>query len=329
MMMPRWALAAVLASGLLAHPAGAEERARLTPDAVNAAAFSPERTRGLSATMVRLQVALDRARFSPGIIDGQAGENVDKAVAAFRAANGLGEGERLDQATWDKLIEAQPEPALTEYTVTEADLRGPFTERIPARMEDMAELERVGYTGPEEALAERFHMDEDLLRALNPGRRVDQAGTVLVVANVRREGREGRKADRVEVDKGERSLRVLDREGGLLAFYPASIGSEEKPAPSGENAVRAVAENPTYTYNPDYNFKGVKAREKFTIPAGPNNPVGTVWIALNGEGYGIHGTPEPSKVGKAFSHGCVRLTNWDAEELAHMVSRGTKVVFKD
>ena len=330
MLARSWTIAALVAAGLLVHPAQAQET-RLTLEAVNTAELPSGGVKGVNPGVVRLQVMLDRARFSPGIIDGQGGENVDKAVAAFRTANGLGEGNMLDQATWDRLTAASPESALVEYTVTDDDVRGPFTKRIPAKMEDMAELDRLGYTSPVEAIAERFHMDEDLVKALNLGRPIDQPGTKLVVANVRREGTPPaeRKAARIEVDKGGRALRVLDREGGLIAFYPASIGSEEKPAPSGENAVRAVARNPDYTYNPDYAFKGVKTREKFRIAPGPNNPVGTTWIALEGEGYGIHGTPEPSKVGKSYSHGCVRLTNWDAEELARLVQKGTPVLFKD
>lgn len=328
-----WGFAALAALGFLVAPARADTPARLTPEAVNAAEFPRNAAKGLSPAMVRLQIMLDRARFSPGIIDGRGGENVDKAVAAFRAANNLGQGKGLDQATWDKLVSLSPEPALIEYTLTEADVRGPFSERIPAKLEDMAGLERLGYTGPLEQIAERFHTDEDLIQALNPGRALDQPGSAILVPNVRRaEGRSAereRRAGRIEVDKSERSLRVFDREGGLIAFYPASVGSEEKPAPSGEHRVQAVARNPSYTYNPDYQFKGVKAREKFTIAPGPNNPVGTVWIALDVEGYGIHGTPEPGKVGKAYSHGCVRLTNWDAEELVGLVQKGIPVVFNE
>jgi lipoprotein-anchoring transpeptidase ErfK/SrfK len=73
----------------------------------------------------------------------------------------------------------------------------------------------------------------------------------------------------------------------------------------------------------------VKTKEKFIIKAGPNNPVGSTWIDLSIDSFGIHGTPEPSQVGKAASHGCVRLTNWDVEELAKMVQKGIPVVFLD
>jgi lipoprotein-anchoring transpeptidase ErfK/SrfK len=135
------------------------------------------------------------------------------------------------------------------------------------------------------------------------------------------------KAAKVVVDKTARSLRALDDSGKLLAYYPASVGSEEKPAPDGSHKVRAVTQNPTYRYNPKYAFKEVKSKRPFTVAPGPNNPVGSVWINLDGEGYGIHGTPEPEKISKTQSHGCIRLTNWDAQALAKMVTRGTPVEF--
>src|SRR4029077_6097256 len=122
-------------------------------------------------------------------------------------------------------------------------------------------------------------------------------------------------------------VRVLAKDGALLASYPASVGSEEKPAPSGMLKVVRVGRNPTYTYDPEFKFRGVKANEKLHIAPGPNNPVGLVWIALNEKSYGIHGTPEPSKVGKTESHGCVRLTNWDALALAKLVRKGMPVEF--
>jgi lipoprotein-anchoring transpeptidase ErfK/SrfK len=204
-------------------------------------------------------------------------------------------------------------------------------------------------------------MSEDLLRLLNRGRKLDQAGAVIIVASVgdaligkvgsgsdaRRTGRDKNKRSagtgqsagdmdakepkpaKVEVDKRRRELRLLQEDGSLIAVYPASIGSEEKPAPSGETKVTGIARNPTYTYNPKYGFKEVQSTKKFTIKPGPNNPVGAVWIALTGEGYGIHGTPEPRSVGKTFSHGCVRLTNWDALEVASLVDKGTPVFFID
>jgi lipoprotein-anchoring transpeptidase ErfK/SrfK len=310
---------------------GVEGAAALDMDAVNGAEPGARPAKGKAAkaidpAIVKAQVLLDRARFSPGEIDGKDGENVRKAIAAFEAANGLKADGKLDAETWARLTANASEPVLVAYTVTEEDVKGPFAEKIPARMEDMRDLERLGYRTPREALAEKFHMSEALLAALNPGKTFDQ-GETIVVARVR-SGAPGAKATRVEVDKARKLLTVHGKDGPL-AIYPATIGSSEKPAPSGTLKVTSVAHNPTYRYDPAYAFKEVKSKEPFTIRPGPNNPVGAVWINLSAKGYGIHGTPEPSKVSKTESHGCVRLTNWDAKEVAAMVEKGTPVVFLD
>ncbi|HEV2559133.1 MAG TPA: L,D-transpeptidase [Microvirga sp.] len=306
-------------------------------DTINGAAFAAapgKKASDASSVLIKAQVLLDRARFSPGVIDGHEGDNFHRALAAFERARNLNPDGRLDEEVLAKLEELSTEPVATEYTITPEDVKGPFVERIPEKFEAQADLKRLGYTGPREALAERFHMDEDLLQALNPGKDFDKAGTRIVVAHVGGEPKSpettgsAQKVAVIEVDKKERHLRALAEDGTLIAVYPASIGSEEKPAPEGEHTVRAIARNPSYTYNPDYAFKGVRAKKPFEIKAGPNNPVGSVWIDLSIESFGIHGTPEPAKVGKSYSHGCVRLTNWDVEELAGMVQKGTRVVFK-
>ena len=196
-------------------------------------------------------------------------------------------------------------------------------------------------------------MSEQLLSALNKGKTFDREGMEIVIANVpEMEFANGaahsakrlrnaadistkaamdasRRAERVEVKKSERSVRVIGADGKLIAFYPASIGSTEKPAPSGKFVVRSVDLNPIYHYNPKYAFKGQKATEPVAVPPGPNNPVGLVWIDLSAESYGIHGTPQPQNVSKTESHGCVRLTNWDALALAKLVHKGTPVEFID
>lgn len=348
-----------------------------------------------TALLVKVQVLLDRAHVSPGAIDGRDGENLRGALAAFAAARGLPPAKALNRELFDALAATSGEPVATSYTITEADVAGPFVERIPRKMEEQADLEAMGYTNVREMLAERFHMARDLLTALNPDAALDRAGTVITVAAVppletgkpkaeERNGKqvdegagkgdskrrgEGRKADsketgaektgaektraektgagkdevkeasaegappkdvvRIEVDKSTRHVRAFDKDGALKAFYPASIGSAEKPAPSGEAKVKGVAFAPWYTYNPKYRFEGVKATRKFSIRPGPNNPVGIVWIDLSIPSYGIHGTPEPEKVGKTESHGCIRLTNWDARDLAQRVERGARVEFKD
>lgn len=290
-------------------------------------------TAAIDPLVIKEGVLLDRVRFSPGAIDGRPGENLEKAIKAFQAAQGLQPSGNLDADTWAKLTQTSTDPVVVDYAVTPEDAKGPFLEKLPPKMEDMEGLKRLSYTSVREELAEKFHMSEGLLQALNPGKSFDEAGTHILVANVllapaTDKSAKGKVA-RIEIHKADRSLEAFDSEGKLVAFYPASIGSEEKPAPSGELEVRAVAEHPTYTYNPEYQFKGVKTNRKFTIAAGPNNPVGAVWIDLSLKSYGIHGTPEPERVGKTYSHGCVRLTNWDALQLASMVKKGTVVDFKD
>jgi lipoprotein-anchoring transpeptidase ErfK/SrfK len=315
--------------GTLFFGATAAHSQTLSPEAINLAQWSTGESKGPSAAVLKAQVLLDRAGFSPGVIDARGGENFAKALTAFQGRNELETNGKLDEVTWAKLMATSTEPVVVDYEIASADVKGPFFENIPRDYEKMAELERLGYRSPREGLAEKFHMSEDLLKALNAEKSFDQKGVKIVVANVLRKEAGADKAAKVEVNKTERSVRVLAEDGTLIAYYPASVGSEEKPAPDGTFEVRAIAENPTYRYNPDFAFKGQKAREPVEIAPGPNNPVGLVWIALSAETYGIHGTPWPDKVSKTESHGCVRLTNWDALALAKMVKKGTPVEFRN
>jgi lipoprotein-anchoring transpeptidase ErfK/SrfK len=180
----------------------------------------------------------------------------------------------------------------------------------------------MNYSSPVEALAEKFHSSQTLLRALNPGVNF-AAGQKIVVPNVlvMPLGR----AARLEVRKGESSVRAYDDQGKLMAFYVATAGSTHDPLPLGNWKVNGVARNPKFHYNPKLFWDASDKDAKATLPPGPNNPVGLVWIDLSYEHTGIHGTSEPSRVGHAFSHGCIRLTNWDAVELAGMVRPGTPV----
>jgi lipoprotein-anchoring transpeptidase ErfK/SrfK len=302
--------------------------ATLNPDAINSATptGSPQAKRGLDSITVKTQILLDRAHFSPGEIDGKDGENLKKALVAFAAAQGAAWQGKWTDDLWAKLTANAPDDLLMKYTINEKDVNGPFVDRLPTKMEDMKDLPRLSYTSPREELAERFHSSEDLLSALNPDARFDKAGETIVVPRVG-DTPLNAKVTRLEVDKTAETVKAFGQDGQLLAFYPATVGSEEKPAPSGTLKITGVQKNPTYRYNPKYQFKGVKTNKPFTIKPGPNNPVGLVWIGLTGEGYGIHGTPDPSKVSKTQSHGCVRLTNWDALQLAAVVKKGTPVEF--
>jgi lipoprotein-anchoring transpeptidase ErfK/SrfK len=310
----------------LALPAWAEH---LDPSAVNNAQFSSKAAGKdkLDPAVVKAEILLDRARFSPGEIGGKLGENAKKALKEFALANSLPAGNALTDDLWAKLVASSQDPVITDYKIVESDLKGPFLKKQPTKLEDMKDLKSLGYSSPREEIAERFHMSEDLLGSLNPGKQFDKVGDTISVANVL--NRHSATIGKIEVYKATESVKAFDASGALVAYFPASIGSEEKPTPTGTFKVASSDANPNYRYNPDYKFKGVKTKKPFDIMPGPNNPVGSYWIGLSAEGYGIHGTPNPSKVGKSESHGCVRLTNWDVAWLGKNVKKGTQVVFID
>src|SRR6202790_4705759 len=320
-------LVATIFWGWLVLPAAA---AGLDAAAINNAEFGskPPSDDKVEPVVVKAQVLLDRARFSPGEIDGKLGENAQKALRAFAEAKGLATGKALTPEIWSALAPTSKDPVIVEYTISENDVKGPFLEKLPAKMEEMKGLKALSYTGPREALAEKFHMSEGLLEALNTGKKFDRAGEMIFVANILNKQAK-LTIGRIEVDKSRQTVRAFDPSGALVAFFPATVGSEEKPTPSGSVKVVSADANPDYRYNPDYKFKGVKSRQAFTIKPGPNNPVGLYWIGLSAEGFGIHGTPNPSKVSKSESHGCVRLTNWDAVLVGSNIKKGTPVVFVD
>ncbi len=298
----------------------------LSAAAINKATALPNLTSSSqrSAAVVRAQILLDRAHFSPGEIDGRFGGTMRGALTAFNLARKTKGGARVNAATW-KALNADTAPAIVAYTLTAEDLAGPFT-KIPEEMADKAKLPTLGYESVAEGLGEKFHVSPSLLAALNPGKKFDRAGTVIQVPNVVRPAVAKIAGMSVRVSRSAGAVEALDEKGAVLARYPATTGSEHDPLPLGKWKINGVAWNPTYNYNPDLFWDAEDGEKKVKLAAGPNSPVGAVWIDLSKPHYGIHGTPVPSTIGKTSSHGCIRLTNWDANELAKMVSPGTEAV---
>ncbi|WP_276122128.1 L,D-transpeptidase family protein [Pararhizobium qamdonense] len=274
-----------------------------------------------SASVARLQVLLDRAGASPGVIDGLDGGNLRSALAAYETMRGLPADGKISPQVIGAIEDANQ--VIGSYVITAADLSA-IAGAIPKDYAQMAQMKYLGYATATEALAERFHMGEDLLKALNPQAKFVDGETIFVAdLGANKKGA----AVSVEVDKKLGQLRAYAADRSLLAAYPATIGSETNPSPSGTHTVKTVVLNPEYTYNPKVNFQQGSNDKVLTLPPGPNGPVGTVWIDLSEPTFGIHGTPEPSRIDKTGSHGCVRLTNWDAEELAKLLTRDVPVKF--
>jgi lipoprotein-anchoring transpeptidase ErfK/SrfK len=293
----------------------------LIDDRAETSTVGPDTT---GETVIRVQVLLDRAHFSPGEIDGRFGPNLLIAISGFQRSRKLPDTGVVDASTWAAL-NADTAPVIASHTITKEDVSGPF-EKIPPDMMEKATLKSLGYESPLEALAEKFHVNPRILAKLNPGKAFERAGEQLAVPNVTRSPLSP--ATAVFVDGKYLTVSALDASGNVLAQYPATAGSEHDPLPVGQWKILGVVRNPKFRYNPDLFWDADPAHSKAILPPGPNSPVGVVWIDLSKEHYGIHGTPEPSRVGHTQSHGCIRLTNWDAAELAGAVKRGTPAVLE-
>ncbi|TNC71411.1 L,D-transpeptidase family protein [Rubellimicrobium roseum] len=296
---------------------------RLTPEAIEAATYlGGDLPEDASALTAKLQVLLDRAGIGPGVIDGVKGGMSRSALRAFEAQQGLPVDGVLDFEVWMALGGPLAGPVTQSYTITEQDLAN-IVPPLPGDYAELAELGWLGYQRASEMLAERFHMDEEFLRDLNAGASFAPGETITVAATgdfLRGE------VTRIEVRKSESRLAAFDAMGRMIANYPVTIGSTDSPSPEGVVEVTAIAHLPTYHYSPD-NFVQGENLKPLTLPPGPNGPVGSVWIDLSKPSYGLHGTPEPSSLFRRNSHGCVRLSNWDAEELASLVQVGAVVEF--
>ena len=337
-------LAIALAGGLVtAATAQAPQAARdAKPSPTKAASGQIDRN------VLHVQVILDKLGFGPGVLDGRGGQSLVAALKGFQESRGLPVTGEADQATLRALYPYRAVRPTVTLTLNDRVLAGPYV-TLPKDYEEQAKLPALGYARPLEKLAEMFHTTPGVLIALNREGMPLRPGVKVVFPNALPSSRDydpkldakwrdtlnmlnvsanQPQGDHVVVDKSDGVLRVLDKNDRLIAQFSATMGSEHDPLPLGTWKINVADYNPEFRYNPDLFWDAKRGDEKALLPAGPNGPVGVVWLDLSKEHYGIHGTPNPETIGRAQSHGCIRLTNWDAARLAMMVKPGTKAVFQ-
>ena len=273
-----------------------------------------------SHTTTKLQALLNWQQNGVGSVDGYWGKNSRKAMQAFQMANGLAVTDTLNTETWQALTKndkLMAQPVLVSYELSDADINIKTT-TIPESAEAKAKLEGMYYESVIEGLAEKFHISENYLKALNPNAKF-AVGETIIVYNP---GNPNTKpVSRVVADKTTETLYAYDDKGILVASYPTTVGSTTTPSPTGTHTVAVKVHEPNYTYTADNGSKSI-------LPPGPNNPVGSVWIGLSKPSYGIHGSPDPARISRQASAGCIRLTNWDALALLGVIQNGATVEFR-
>jgi len=325
---------ALALAAIAAPSAQTRARRKAVPRRPPARSTAPSPPRLDCGDYVGFQVLLDREGFSPGQIDGRPGVNFSHALAAFQQAHGVEPSGNPDCNTWHALGGETTAPTIDSYTITDEDAKGPFTEAIPPDLDKQAQLPALGYTSLVEKIAERFHESPALLRQMNKGVALDAGATIQVpavppfIATAKPLAAPGGNDVAIQVSRDDSSVRATRSDGTVVLFAPVTTGSEHDPLPEGSWKVTRVNWWPEFHYNPKLFWDAKPDQARATLKPGPNNPVGVAWIGLTLEHYGLHGTPEPSRVGHAASHGCVRMTNWDVARVASVVTRGTPVLFR-
>ena len=330
--------------------ATAEAPAFTVPMASNdPAPGQPAEQEDAARPVMQAQVVLERLGFAPGVIDGKSGLSTTNAVSGFQKANDLPVTGKFDDPTMQAMARWSNIAATRVVTIPRDFAKGPFA-ALPKNPADQAKLPEMAYTSLDEKLAERFHTTPEVLRGLNPqlqnaafaadqnirvpnvgGDRinpdkVENKGWLATLATLGVSDSQPAVA-RIVVSKSKGTLEAYDEADKLVALFTVTTGSEKDPLPLGDWTINGKAYNPEFSYDPSLFWDVPDSKGEHMLPPGPNGPVGVVWIDLSKEHYGIHGTPEPHTIGRAESHGCVRLTNWDAARLAQMVSGSTKVSF--